>query len=482
MLRERGYPMTKHTIYAPLLLAFLLGGCTIGPDYAKPDIAAPESFRDANGSAVVEMQWWKNFNDPKLSEAVENALSTNYDLRSAQANVDVLLGRFDQAKSYLYPQINGNGSMTRKGVYDATGPNLRDGVTSTYAASLSLASYEIDLFGKVRRANEAARALLLSSEYARQTLHLSTAAAVAASYVKLSSLEGQIALAQENLQASRDIEQQSALKYRHGIINESIYLQSLSEVESAKATLSQLQGSKIAEEATFNLMLGRNPQKVITTDLEVIRIPDVPAALPGSMLTQRPDIAAAEQELIAANARIGIARAAYYPSIKLTGMLGVQSLELSDFVSNPTRLWEIAPSVTVPIFAAGRIAGEIKSAEAEHNKTLAQYQKTIISAFNDTDNAIGQNVKSKELLGYQATRTEAIEKAFKQAKLRYEVGMISYSDMLIVQQQWLQARQSTLIARQNALTASVNLYKALGGGWYEGHSSLPSPDYYPAGR
>lgn len=473
--------MTKHTTYGSLVLALLLGGCTIGPDYVKPDIAVPESFRDTNGSTAVEAQWWKNFNDPKLSLAVEHALSTNYDLQSAQAQVDALLGKFDQAKSYLYPQINGNGSLTRKGVYDATGPNLRDGVTSTYAASLSLASYEIDLFGKVRRANEAARALLLSSEYARQTLHLSTAAAVAASYVKLSSLEGQIALARENLQASRDIEQQSALKYRHGIINESVYLQSLSEVESAKATLSQLQGSKIAEEATFNLLLGRNPQEAVTTDLDAIRIPDVPAALPGSLLIHRPDIAAAEQNLIAANAQIGIARAAYFPSIKLTGMLGIQSLELSDFVSNPTKLWEIAPSVTVPLFSAGRIAGEIKSAEADRNKTLAHYQNTIVSAFNDADNAIGQNAKAKELLGYQSARSEAIEKAFTQAKLRYQVGVISYSDMLIVQQQWLQARQSTLVARQNALTASINLYKALGGGWNT-DSALPPLDYYPAGR
>lgn len=476
--------MTKYAIYAPFALALLLGGCAIGPDYTKPKIGVPESFRDANGSAAMETQWWKNFNDPALSEAVEDALSANHDLRSAQAGVDALLGKFDQAKSYLYPQINGTGSMTRKGVYDAAASspsNLHDGVTSTYAASLSLASYEIDLFGKVRRANEAARALLLSSEYARQTLRLSTAAAAAASYLKLSSLEGQIALARENLQASGDIERQSALKYRHGIIDESVYLQSLSEVENAKATLSQLQGAKRAEEATFNLLLGRNPQAIATTGLDAIRIPDVPAALPASLLAHRPDIAAAEQELIAANAQIGVARAAYFPSIKLTGMLGIQSLDLSDFVANPTKLWEMAPSISLPIFTAGRIAGEIKSAEADHSKTLAQYQKAIVSAFNDADNAIGQNAKANEQLGYQSARGEAIEKAFRQAQLRYEIGMISYSDMLIVQQQWLQAKQSTLIARQNALTAAVNLYKALGGGW-DSDSSLPNLDYYPAGR
>lgn len=473
--------MTKHVTYGSLLLTFFLSGCTIGPDYVKPSVAVPESFRDANGSAAVDAQWWKSFNDPKLSEAVENALRTNYDLQSSQAQVDALLGKFDQAKSYLYPQINGNGSMTRKGVYDATGPNLRDGVTSTYAASLSLASYEIDLFGKVRRANEAARALLLSSVYAKETVKLSVTAAVAASYFKIAALHSQIDLAKENLSISRELFELTGLKYRHGIIDESTYLQAESEYESAKATLSQLEASIIAEEAVYNVLLGRNPQSVSTASLESIILPTVPAAIPSSVLTRRPDIASAEQNLIASNAQIGIARAAYFPSIKLTGMLGVQSLELSDFVSNPTKLWEIVPSVSVPIFSAGRIAGEIKTAEAEHNSTLAAYRKTIVSAFNDTDSVLGQTLKANEQITYQNKRSLAIAQALKQAKLRYQVGAISYTEMLTVQQQWLAARQSYLIAKQNGLTATVNVYKALGGGWEEKNTAL-ALDYLPAGR
>ncbi len=457
--------MTKHTLYGSLVLTLLLGGCTIGPDYAKPDIAVPETFRDANGSAAVETQWWSRFDDPALSAAVEQALNANDDLKTAEAKVDVLLGKFDQAKSYLYPQLNGNGSLTRKGVYDATGPNLRDGVTSTYAASLSLASYEIDLFGKVRRANEAARAFLLSSEYAKETVRLSVAASVAASYIKLSSLQSQIALAKENLTISRELLEMTELKYRHGVIDQSIVLQAESEYQNAQATLSELEAAKISEEALYNLLLSRNPQHVSTTSLESIALPPIPAALPSSVLTRRPDIAEAEQNLIAANAQIGIARAAYFPSIKLTGLLGIQSLELSDFVSNPTRLWEITPSVTLPIFTAGRIAGEIKTAEAEHNATLSAYRKTIISAFNDTDSALGQNTKAAEQLEYQRKRSSAIQQAFEQAKLRYQVGAISYTQMLQVQQQWLSARQESLIARQNALIASVTLFKSLGGGW-----------------
>lgn len=475
--------MNKYYVTGSIITAIFLGGCAIGPDYAKPSTTSPAAFRHADSNASlsysIDEQWWKNFNDPKLTESIEKALAHNHDLLSAQASVNSLLGKFDQASSYLYPQINAGGSMTRKSVDNASlgGKQLQEGITETYAGSLSLASYEIDLFGKVRRANESARALLLSSEYARQTLKLSIAANVAASYIKLSSIEGQIALAQENLKASNDIERQSALKYHHGTINESVYLQSLSERQNAKATLAQLQAAKIAEEATFNLLLGQNPQTIIPTPIDSIQIPNTAVFLPSSILLHRPDIAAAEQNLIAANAAIGVARAAYYPSIKLTGMLGVQSLELSNFLSNPAKIWEIAPSISVPVFSAGRIEGEVKSAEADHNKTLANYQKAIVTAFNEADNAIGQTNLSKDQLTYQAERFKAIDKAYEQSKLRYQIGVISYSDLLLVQQQWLAATQNYQIAKQNRLTNAVNLYKTLGGGWGDqpSNSSINSP-------
>jgi len=479
--------MNNTSLSLALLSTFLLGGCAIGPDYVRPDVAVPKTFvhQDANKTAKMHLnkEWWKSFQDPSLNRAVDEALAANYDLQASRASVEAVLGKFDQAKSYLYPQINANASLDRKGVENASsgGYMLREGVTSTYAGSLSLASYEIDLFGKVRRANEAARAALLSSEYASQTLKLSIASNVAASYIKLSSLQGQIDLAKQNVALSSEIVKFNDLKYKHGVISETVLLQSLSELESAKATLSGLEATKIAEEAAYNLLLGRNPASVKTSALSSITLPDIPAALPADILHQRPDIAAAEQNLIAANAQIGVARAAYFPSIKLTGMLGVQSLELSNFVSNPARLWEIAPSISVPLFSAGRIEGEIKTAEADRNQTLAVYKKSIVNAFNDTDNAIGQTAKAKEQVSFQDARSQAIQKALMQSKLRYSVGTITYSDMLLVQQQWLQASQQLLIAKQNTLIASVSLYKALGGGWSE-EQTPPLPNLLPAGR
>lgn len=460
----------------PLILA--LAGCAIGPDYVRPTTEAPKTFREeaAHPAASFDAQWWNNFHDAKLNAAVEAALNANFDLRSARMNVESMLGQFDQANSYLYPQLNGTGSLTRKSVENATAKqyNLKNGVTSTYAASLSLATYEIDLFGKVRRANEAARSLLLSSEYAKDTVKLSVSAGVASSYIKLASLKSQIDLAQENLKASNDILEMTDLKYRYGVISESVLLQAQSESENARATLSQLQAAKITEETTFNLLLGRNPQNVDTSGLESIAVPNVPEALPSTLLTHRPDVATAEQNLVAANAKIGIAKAAYFPSIKLTGMLGVQSLELSNFTSNPARIWELAPSVSVPLFTAGLIDGQFRTAKADYEKSLADYQKAVVNAFNDTDNALGQTERSKEQLTMQEKRSALMDKAYEQARLRYKSGTISYTDLLIVQQQWLQSRQNALIARQNSLISLVSLYKALGGGWENNPSSLAS--------
>lgn len=479
--------MNNTSLSLSILTALLLGGCAIGPDYERPVVIVPKTFlpHDNNQTVhqTIDTQWWKSFQDEALNQAIDDALRTNYDLQSSQASVDALLGKFDQAKSYLYPQINASTSLDRKAVDNASngGYQLREGITSTYAGSLSLASYEIDLFGKVRRANESARAALLSSEYASQTLKLAIASNVAASYIKLSSLQGQINLAKENLNLTDEIIKLNELKYKHGVIAEPVLLQSLSEHESAKATLSQLEASRIAEESSYNLLLGRNPTSVSTSELDSITLPEIPANLSANLLNKRPDIAAAEQNLISANARIGVARAAYFPSIKLTGMLGVQSLELSSFVSNPARIWDIAPTISIPIFSAGRIEGEIKSAEADRNQTLAAYKKSIVSAFNDTDNALGQTAKAKEQITYQSARSKAIQKALMQSKLRYQVGTITYSDMLLVQQQWLQASQQLLIAKQNLLIATVSLYKALGGGWSETQIP-PLPDLLPAGR
>jgi outer membrane protein, multidrug efflux system len=479
--------MKTNIFLTTIPLGLLLTGCAIGPDYVKPTLSAPKSFRsDINKTSEankteIDKKWWLQFGDDGLSKAVEAALESNYDIKVTSAQVEAVLGQFDTAKSYLYPHINAGASYDRKGVRNSSSNNMQNGVTNTYAASLSMVSYEIDLFGKVRRATEAARAMLLSSEYNRRAVNLSVASAVAASYTKISSLSAQIEIAKENIEAAKEIEKITKVKYDLGSFSEIEWLQSVATSESAKATLAQLEASKIAEEAVFNVLLGQNPQAVSVSSLSSIKAPEVPMGLPSEILSRRPDIGMAEQNLIAANAKIGVAKGAYFPSISLTGMLGVQSPELNKLFSSPTRIWQVTPSATLPIFTAGLVAGQVKAAEADKSEALAQYEKAVISAFNDADSAIGQNFYAKEQSEANKKRAEAMKKAFAQAKLRYQVGSIAYSDMLLIQQNWLVAEQQAAISKQAALVSVINLYKALGGGW--GDKELPDlPNLLPAGR
>jgi multidrug efflux system outer membrane protein len=467
----------------PISLALWITGCAIGPDYQQPLVVTPTQFRhsDANTSTSINQEWWKAFEDPNLTKSIEEAVSNNFDLLNADANIDSMLGKFDTAKSYLYPQFNANGSVTRTSANSPLFNRPNSSPLSIYSANLSLTNYEIDLFGRVQRANEVVRAQLLATDYSKQTLLLSIISNAAASYLKLSSLDGQIALANEQIKVSHEIYNINTIKFRHGSIAQSILLQSSAELENSKALLAQLKGVKSAEEATFNLLLGRNPTSVITSDFETIKHPNVPAYLPSQVLQKRPDIAYAQENLIASNAKIGIAMAGYYPSFKLTGLLGIQSIDLSTFTSNPTKMWEIIPSISIPIFTAGRVSGEIKTAQADYNATLFNYKKSIVNALNEVDNALGQNHFLEEQLEYQRQRSKAMKTAFDQTRMRYEVGTISYSDLLLVQLQWVAAQQSYILAKQNSLISSVNMYKALGGGW-DANQTIPIPTMLPAGR
>lgn len=478
---------TTNVLVFSTAASLFLAGCAIGPNYEKPSIEAPKQYTKADAIKAdqnvtnIDKRWWKSFGDEGLSKAVDKAIEVNYDIKIASAQVDAVLGQFDEAKSYLYPHINATGSLTRKGVSGSTDSSLKNGVTNTFAASLSMASYEIDLFGKVRRATEAARAVLLASEYNRRATHLSVASATAASYARLSSLNAQVDIAKENITTASDIEQITKKKYDLGYASEVDWLQSFSQLEGAKATLAQLEASRIAESATLNVLLGQAPTKIDTSNIDSIKIPSVPVGIPSDILGRRPDVGAAEQNLIASNAKIGVAKGAYYPSISLTGMFGNQSAEFSKLFSSPTKLWQVAPAINLPIFTAGLIAGQVKEAEAGKDQSLAQYQKTVISAFNDADSAIGQNYHAKEQDEASQKKAEAMQKAFESAKLRYKVGNISYADMLLVQQNWLSAKQQAVIAKQNRIITTINLYKALGGGW-DDKDTPDLPNFLPSGR
>ena len=461
---------TKSSLLLSSLL--LMSGCSIGPDYIKPTSAVPDTFHnsDANQSdlkkGIIDKNWWESFHDPILTQLVTKALVANYDITISAAQLEAYLGQFDQTESYLYPHINASASFDRKSTENAIpNRNLRDGVTSTYAGSLSMASYEIDLYGRVKRTTDAARSQLLASEYNRRSVQLTVSAGVCASYARLSSLNDQIKLAQENITATQEIEKNTLLKYKLGAISETEWLSASAQVQASHSTLSQLQAARTAEESTLSTLLGENNKHIDVSPMESINVPEVPAGLPSQLLTRRPDVAIAEQNLIAANAKIGITKAAYFPSLSLTAMLGVQSDTLSNIFSNPTKLWQITPVASIPIFTAGLIDAQMRIARADYNQSVALYQKTVLTALNDTDNALAQNARAKEQVIFNQKRADALKRAFEQAQLRYKVGTYSYTDLLVVQQNWIAAQQQAIISKQNVLTTTISLYKALGGGW-----------------
>ncbi|MDD5211842.1 MAG: TolC family protein [Sulfuricurvum sp.] len=461
---------TKSSLLLSSLL--LVSGCSIGPDYVKPTSAVPDTFHnsDTNQSdlqkGIIDKNWWESFHDPILTQLVTKALVSNYDIAISQAQINAYLGQFDQTEAYLYPHINGSASFDRKSMENAIpNRNLRDGITSTYSGSLSMASYEIDLYGKVKRTMDAARSQLMASEYNRRSVQLTVSASVCASYSRLSSLNDQIKLAHDNITATQEIEKNTLLKYKLGVSSETEWLSASAQLEASRSTLSQLEAARTSEESILNTLLGENNKNINVSTIESINVPDVPAGLPSQLLTRRPDVAAAEQNLIAANAKIGITKAAYFPSLSLTAMLGVQSDTLSSTFSNPTKLWQITPVATIPIFTAGLIDAQMRVARADYNQSVAIYQKTVLTALNDTDNALAQNAKAKEQIVFNQKRADALKKAFEQAQLRYKVGTYSYTDLLVVQQNWIAAQQQAIISKQNVLTTTISLYKALGGGW-----------------
>ncbi|OYZ35531.1 MAG: hypothetical protein B7Y30_01600 [Campylobacterales bacterium 16-40-21] len=462
----------KINTYLSLASLLFVSGCTIGPDYVKPASSVPDAFHNSDSTqndlqkGIIDKNWWESFHDPVLTQLVSKALISNYDIAISQAQMDAYLGQFDQTESYLYPHINGSMSFDQKTTQNPMANRFQqDGTFSTYAASLSMASYEIDLYGKVKRTTDAARSQLLASEYNRRSVQLTVSASVCASYVRLSSLNDQIRLAQENISASEEIEKNTRLKYKLGASSETEWLSVSAQLEASRSTLSQLQAARTAEETTLNTLLGENNKNIAVSRIEFINVPNVPAGLPSQLLTRRPDVAAAEQNLISANAKIGITKAAYFPTLSLTAMLGVQSDTLSKVFSDPTRLWQVTPVASIPIFTAGLIDAQMRIARADCNQSVALYQKTVLTALNDTDNALAQNTRSKEQVIFNQKRADALKKAFEQAQLRYKVGTYSYTDLLLVQQNWITAQQQAIISKQNVLTTTISLYKALGGGW-----------------
>jgi multidrug efflux system outer membrane protein len=454
----------------PALLAIICCGCMVGPNYQRPPVDSPSSWRfeEKRTEEIANIAWWEQFDDAVLNELIRIGLQENKDIKIAAARVEEFTGRYGIARAPLFPQVGAGASASKFQVterapteFPSTGLNPAE----NYQLSVNL-NWELDLWGKLRRATEAARADLLATEEARRAVVLSLVTSVAAAYVNLRNLDRQLEIAERTAKSREDSYRLFQLRFQGGVVSELELNQIQSLYEQAQATIPFLEKAIAQQENAINVLLGRNPGPTPRgKKIEELALPAVPAGLPSDLLNNRPDIRQAEQTLIAANARIGAARAQYFPTISLTGLFGYASTELSNLFTGPANIWSFAAPATVSIFTAGSIRGQVKAAEAVQQQALWRYQQTIQVAFREVEDALVDQRRSREQLAIQARQIESLRNYARIARLRFDNGYTSYIEVLDSERSLFNAELSQAQTSGSYFQALVNLYKAMGGGW-----------------
>jgi len=454
-----------------LLLALSFAGCITGPDYKRPFVETPTAWR-TDVKEVEELsnsQWWQRFDDPALNGLIDEALRENKDLLIATARVDEFLGRYGVTRADLFPQVGAEGSAARERISEdlsPIGPSI-DNPDNIYQAFLT-ATWEIDLWGRLRRATEAARADLLSTEEARQVVIQTLVSSVALGYIDLLNLDRQLQISIETAETRKHSLDIFTKRHQAGVISKLELSQVKSEFQEARARIPELERFVGQRENALCVLLGRNPGPIQRGGtISDLALPPVPEGLPSDLLGRRPDIRQAEHDLIAANARIGVARAAYFPTVSLTGFLGTSSREVSDLFEGNSKAWNYAANVTVPIFTAGRIKGQVEAAEAIQQQALINYQRTIQNAFREVDDSLIDQDRTRETLSAQGEQVMALQDYAHLARLRYDEGYSSYLEVLDAERSLFNVDLRYTQTQADLFSSFVNLYKTMGGGWID---------------
>ena len=476
LTRSLAAVVKKTCLYSCMLAVpaalMVTSGCTLAPDYERPDVEIPTEFRyePMVVSETANTTWWTQFGDPVLDELIATALVNNYDVKIAAANVEQALGIVTQTRSDLYPQIGygASGEKSRRG--DAALSEAFPGIPNeqeTYQAFLS-ASWELDLWGRVRSLSEVAQANMLATEEVRRGVILTLVSTVANSYIILRGLDEQLAVSQATLSAYEQSMKLYKLQFEYGYTSQMTVAQSESQYETAATQIPQIESQIAQQENALSVLLGQNPGPIPRgKSISELVNPEVPAGLPSSLLERRPDLLQAEQGLIAANAQIGAAKALYFPSISLTGALGNSSTNLSNLFKGSNRAWNYGGQIAGPIFSFGAVSGQVAQSEAAQRAALAAYELAVQSAFADVDNALVANLKIGEQLEAQKRLVAALEEYEQLAKLQYDAGYTPYSTVLQAQQTLFPAQLVLAELRAAVLASSTNIYKAMGGGWID---------------
>ncbi len=447
------------------LMAVLVSACMIGPDYQRPPIDAPAAWRLSEQGAkdLANSAWWEQFNDPALNTLVATALRENKDLMIASARIEEFAGRLGITRSQLYPQVGLGVDASRQRV---TLPgSSANGTYNSYDVLLG-ASWEIDLWGRIRRESEAARARLMSTEEGKQGVVLTLVADVAGSYINLRDLDRQLEIAVNTANAREASYKIFQDRYTGGVISLLELNQNKSQYEEALATIPKFEKGIAQQENALSVLLGRNPGPIVRgNNIDQLRVPAVPEGLPSTLLERRPDVRGAEQDLIARNALIGAAKAAYFPSISLTALFGVASSSLSSLFSSGSQAWQYGGALSQPIFTGGLLAGQVEVAEAQQQQSLFAYQKTVQNAFREVNDALIDIDRTRAQLAAQRLQVQSLQVYADTARLRYDNGYTSYIEVLDAERSLFNAQLQYTQTQQTQLQGSINLYKAMGGGW-----------------
>lgn len=452
-----------------LCLLCLVSGCVQGPDYAKPVVEVPSAYRFSGQPVPTDATtageaWWSGFSDPNLDGLVSEALASNRDLRIATGRVDEFAAILAGTRSQGLPQVGYGLSGNRTRTSEDKLPAIVDPLSTTFSTLLS-ASWEIDLWGRIRRETEAARANLLASEEARRGVTLTLISSVIASYVTLLDLDQQLRVAEATVAGRQKSVDLFETRLKGRWISEFEMSQVRAEYESVASQVPPLRQAIAVQEHALSVLLGRNPGPIERTSLESIRSPVVPAGIPSDLLVRRPDILQAEQQLIASNALIGAARALFFPRISLTGLFGFASASLGKLFSGPAHTWSFTGDVAGPIYTGGGITAAVDQAEARRDQSLANYELVIQNAFRDVEDSLADLRHSAELRETAERRVAANRRGLELAVERYENGYSDYLEVLDMERGLFSAELQLASARGDYQRALVNLYRALGGDW-----------------
>lgn len=448
--------------------ALLLSGCAISPDYQRPAIKTPQTYSVSYEAAagMIDAAWWKQFNDPVLDKLITTALTNNLDLMAATARVDQFLGQFRTTRSEAFPQIGASAGISRQ-QETKTGPIPGGARYNSYQGTLGV-SWEIDLWDRIRRATEAAQADLMASEATRRTILLTLVSNVAGNYIVLRGLDKQLEIARKTEETYSESLRIFRLRHKFGTVSQVEVSQVESEYEDARQLIPILEGQISQQEHLISVLLGQNPGAILRgRSLDAMTIPGIPAGLPSQLLEQRPDIIEAEQNLIAANARIGVAKALYYPSVSLTGALGIATAHSEKLFKNDSGTWGIGSDLLAPIFTFGNIEGQVMTAEAVQRETLYRYRQSIISAFRDVEDALVATTKGRESQEAQMRRVSALETYARLSKDQYDIGTTSYLQVLDANRSLFSSQLDYVKTQTVVMTSLIDVYRSMGGGWLD---------------